>query len=276
MKLAILTQEKTGTCESFLSRLHNHFIKRGVDSQIIRPLLIGPGISSLRHYEVVIVRCLKSEYLWLTQYLEEMGTRVINSSRALFLSSNKLVSDQIMKRSGLRIPSTLFGLREGILEREETFLFPTLVKPLYGRSHGIAYVESADSLKNLRRKWVYLQQFIPNNGGVTRIYKLGDVVRSFFHPQKGRPREVSVPDDIMEAALRCFFYMEITIGGIDLIEGEDGYYALEVNDLPAGVQLIDNWLDRIGDLVTEVVETNEQRIKSSGVERTEEIMEMLS
>jgi len=275
MKLAILTQEKTGTCESFLSRLHNHFVKRGVDSQIISPLLISPRISLLRHYEVVIVRCLKSEYLWFTQYLEEMGTRVINSSRALFLSSNKLVSDQIMKRSGLRIPSTLFCLREGILEREETFLFPALVKPLYGRSHGIAYVESADSLKNLRRKLVYLQQFIPNNGGVTRIYKLGDVVRSFFHPQKGTPREVPVPDDIMEAALRCFFYMEITIGGIDLIEGEDGYYALEVNDLPSGVQLIDNWLERIGDLVTEAVETNEQRIKSFGVERTEEITEML-
>ena len=32
--------------------------------------------------------------------------------------------------------------------------------------------------------------------------------------------------EIMEGVLRCFNRMEMEIGGMDLIEGEDGYYAL--------------------------------------------------
>jgi len=40
---------------------------------------------------------------------------------------------------------------------------------------------------------------------------------------------------------------------MDLIEGEDGYYALEVNDFPAGVKRIKNWLGLITDYLVESV-----------------------
>ena len=229
MKVGLLTSEKIKSSESPLVSLSNYLSIKGMSSQIISPWTINPDISSLRDYDVIIVRILQREYLWLAQYLEEMGIRVINSYRALSLSSNKLISDEIMEQSGLKIPRMVFALKERILENVDSSMFPALVKPLYGRSRGIVYIKSVDNLRNLRRKWIYLQKFIPNNDGVTRIYKIGKVVRSFFHPNEGKAWEVLLPDEIMEGALCCFNRMEMEIGGMDLIESEDGYYALEVN-----------------------------------------------
>jgi glutathione synthase/RimK-type ligase-like ATP-grasp enzyme len=261
MKVGLLTSKKISSPQSPLVSLNNYFLSKGISSQIISPWLINPDISSLKNYDVVIVRILEREYLWLAQYLEEIGIKLINSHQALSLSSNKLISDEIMKQSGLKVPRTVFALKEKILGSLDNSIFPALVKPLYGRSKGVIHVNSSQSLKNLRKKWIYLQKFIPNNDGVTRIYKIGKVVKSFFHPHEGKAWEVSVPDETMKGALRCFDRMEMEIGGMDLLEGEDGYYALEVNDFPGGIKLIGNWSQIITDLVVETVQTNQERMK---------------
>jgi len=237
MKVGLLTSEKISSPQSPLVSLNNYFLSKGISSQIISPWGINPDIFLLRNYDIVIVRILERQYLWLAQYLEEMGIKLINSHKALSLSSNKLISDEIMKQSGLKVPRTVFSLKEKILENVDGYMFPALVKPLYGRSKGIIYTKSVENLKNLRKKWIYLQKFIPHTDGVIRIYKIGKVVKSFFHPNEGKIREISVPNETMERALHCFDRMEMEIGGMDLLEGEDGYYALEVNDFPEGIKL---------------------------------------
>jgi len=252
MKVGLLTSEEIKSSGSLVASLNNYLLTKGMSSQIIS-LVTNPDVSSLRDYDVLIVKIREREYLWLAQYLEEIGTKVINSYKALSLSSNKLISDEIMKQSGLKIPRTVFALKEKILENVDGSMFPALVKPLYGRSRGIVYVKSVESLKNLRKKWIYLQKFILNNDGVTRIYKIGKVVKSFFHPNEGKAWQVSVPDETMKGALRCFDRMEMEIGGMDLIEGADGYYALEVNDFPAGVKRIENWQEIIADYLVETI-----------------------
>ncbi len=63
----------------------------------------------------------------------------------------------------------------------------------------------------------------------------------------------------MKGALRCFDRMEMEIGGMDLIEGEDDYYALEVNDFPAGVKRIENWLELIVDYLVEAPPKRKRR-----------------
>jgi len=261
MKVGLLTSEEIKSSGSLVASLNNYLLTKGMSSQIIS-LVTNPDVSSLRDYDVLIVKIREREYLWLAQYLEEIGTKVINSYKALSLSSNKLISDEIMKQSGLKTPRTVFTLKEKILENVDGSMFPALVKPLYGRSKGIVYVKSVDNLKNLRKKWIYLQKFIPNNDGVTRIYKIGKVVESFFHPNEGKAWQVSVPDETMKGALRCFDRMEMEIGGMDLIEGKDGYYALEVNDFPAGVKRIENWQELIADYLVEAVHENREEISS--------------
>ena len=67
--------------------------------------------------------------------------------------------------------------------------------------------------------------------------------------------------EIMEGALRCFAGMEMEIGGMDLIEGEDGYYALEINDFPGGIKFIGNWFQIITELVVKTVQRNQERMK---------------
>lgn len=271
MKVALLTSEKNVSCDSPLIQLSDCLSSRGIDSQVVSTCVISPDISWLDDYDLVIARIVGREYLWLVQYLEEMGIRVINSHRALSVSSNKLISDEIMKQSGLRTPRTVFVLKEKIPESTDSSLFPALVKPLYGRSRGILYVESIEKLKNLRRKWMYLQKFVPNNGGVTRIYKIGHVVRAFFHPNEGKAREVRVPDEIMEGALRCFSRMDMKIGGMDFVEGEDGYYALEVNDFPAGVKRIENWSRIIAGQVVEGIQRHREEMESYDLEKGMEL-----
>jgi len=261
MKVGLLTSKKILLSQSPLVSLSNYLISKDMSSQIISPWTINGDISLLRDYDVVIVRILEREYLWLAQYLEEIGIRVINSYKALSLSGNKLISDEIMEQSGLKIPRTVLALKEKILENVDSSMFPALVKPLYGRSKGIICVKSVESLKNLRKKWIYLQKFVPNNDGVTRIYRIGKVVKSFFHPNEGKAWEVLLPDEIMQGALRCFDRMEMEIGGMDLIEGEDGYYALEVNDFPGGIKFIGNWFQIITELVVKTVQRNQERMK---------------
>jgi len=275
MKVGLLTSEEIKSFGSLVASLNNYLLTKGMSSQIIS-LVTNPDISSLRDYDVLIVKIREREYLWLAQYLEEIGTKVINSYKALSLSSNKLISDEIMKQSGLKIPRTVFALKEKILENVDGSMFPALVKPLYGRSRGIVYVKSVESLKNLRKKWIYLQKFILNNDGVTRIYKIGKVVKSFFHPNEGKAWQVSVPDETMKGALRCFDRMEMEIGGMDLIEGADGYYALEVNDFPAGVKRIENWQEIIADYLVETIRAIGQEEISSydskkGMEFTQKV-----
>jgi len=261
MKVGLLTSKKIELPNWLFVFFNNYFLSKGINSQIISPWLINPDISSLKNYDVVIVRFLEREYLWLAQYLEEMGIKLINSCQALSLSSNKLISDEIMKQSGLKVPRTVFALKEKILDNVDNSIFPALAKPLYGRGRGIIYVKSRENLRNLRKKWIYLQKFIPNNDGVTRIYKIGKVVKSFFHPSEGKAWEVSVPDETMKGVLRCFDRMEMEIGGMDLLEGEDGYYALEVNDFPGGIKLIGNWSQIITDLLVETLQRNQERMK---------------
>jgi len=275
MRIGLLTSEKIESPKSLLVSLNNYLLSKGMSSQIIS-LVINPDISSLRNYDVLIIKIREREYLWLAQYLEEMGIRVINSYKALSLSSNKLISDEIMEQSGLKIPRTVFALKEKILQNVDGSMFPALVKPLYGRSKGIIYVKSVDNLKNLRKKWIYLQKFIPNNDGVARIYRIGKVVESFFHPHQGKAWEVFLPDEIMEGALRCFDRMEMEIGGMDLIEGEDGYYALEVNDFPAGVKRIENWLEIIADYLVETTHGNREEIKSYDLKKEMEFTQKVS
>lgn len=261
MKVGLLTSKKSLHPNRPWVSLVNCLSSKGISHAIISPWSINPDTSSLKNYDIVIVRILEREYLWLAQYLEEIGIKLINSHKALSLSSNKLISDEIMKQSGLKVPRTVFTLKEKILGSLDNSIFPALVKPLYGRSKGVIHVNSSQSLKNLRKKWIYLQKFIPNNDGVTRIYKIGKVIKSFFHPNEGKAWEVSVPDETMKGALRCFDRMEMEIGGMDLLEGEDGYYALEVNDFPGGIKLIGNWSQIITDLVVETVQTNQERMK---------------
>lgn len=261
MKVGLLTSKKILLSQSPLVSLSNYLISKDMSSQIISPWTINGDISLLRDYDVVIVRILEREYLWLAQYLEEIGIRVINSYKALSLSGNKLISDEIMEQSGLKVPRTVLALKEKILENVDSSMFPALVKPLYGRSRGIMYVKSVDNLKNLRKEWIYLQKFVPNNDGVTRIYRIGKVVKSFFHPNEGKAWEVLLPDEIMQGALCCFDRMEMEIGGMDLIEGEDGYYALEVNDFPGGIKRIENWFQIITELVVKTVQRNQERMK---------------
>jgi len=161
MKVGLLTSKKISSPQSLIVSLNNYFLSKGISHAIISPWSINPDISSLKNYDVVIVRILEREYLWLAQYLEEIGIKLINSHKALSLSSNKLISDEIMKQSGLKVPRTVFALKEKILDNVDNSIFPALVKPLYGRSKGVIHVNSSQSLKNLRKKWIYLQNLFP-------------------------------------------------------------------------------------------------------------------
>lgn len=121
-----------------------------------------------------------------------------------------------------------------------------------------------------------MQEYVPNNGGASRVYKIGSVVRSFFHSHEGKAWEISIADELMKRVLLCFSKMGIEIGGMDFIEGEDGYYALEVNDLPAGVRRIENWFQIVTAQVLETLERNQSKRESYDFEKGTELLQRMS
>ena len=115
MKIGLLTSEKIKSVDSPLLCLKKYLSERGILSELVNPWMYG-DFSLLANYDKVIVRILEREYLWIAEYLEKKRISVINSYKALSSSSNKLISDELMQQSGLRIPRTVFSSKERILE----------------------------------------------------------------------------------------------------------------------------------------------------------------
>jgi len=233
MKIAFLTSNLNA---SLIKPLSMVFREKGIKTEIIDT---NKNLSKVKeNYDLVIVRLLKPKYLYLAQLFEEQGTKVINPFRTLSISSNKMLSTLIMKKAGLKVPKTAL-ISGGEIELVKNFNFPVVVKPIWGRSTGIEYIEQVNDLKNIDMDEVFLQEYI--NGALIRIYKIGELIKAFL--DKKKHIETTVPERIIKQILECFERIGMEIGGIDCIKSENSYYFIDINDMPAGIKYIENWVE---------------------------------
>jgi len=96
MKIAFLTSNPN---TSLIKPLMDYFSEENIKTEIIDT----NNLSKIEEdYDLVIVRLLNPKWLYLVQFFEERGIRVVNSFRTLSISSNKLLSNLIIKKSGWR------------------------------------------------------------------------------------------------------------------------------------------------------------------------------
>jgi ribosomal protein S6--L-glutamate ligase len=183
-----------------------------------------------------------------------MGMEVINGSRSIADSRDKLRCLQILSRARLRVPPTVLnrssrGLKAALQAVGGT---PVVLKLIQGtQGVGVMLLQTPIAVKSVLdtiwglEKDVILQQFIAEGAG--RDYRAfvvgGQVVaammrtapegefRSNIH-RGGEGRLVRLPRSYKRAAIESARILGLDIAGVDLMEGPKGPLILEVNSSP--------------------------------------------
>ena len=127
-----------------------------------------------------------------------------------------------------------------------------VVKPVIGSlGFGSFKIDNYDMLYNVSKTLlslghpVYLQRFIKKPQRDIRVFVVGDeVVGSMYRvvndsrlwktniAQGGKPQPGPVDEELLELSIKATKALGLLYSGVDIAEGDDGYYVLEVNAAP--------------------------------------------
>lgn len=184
----------------------------------------------------------------------EASMPVMNSSEAIQNAANKFFSFHLFKRAQLPIPRTTITSELGVALKVIEEFGSAIVKPIFGsQGEGIFKLENSQSdlkpkltalLKE--RDVLYLQQFVPNPGRDIRVFVVGEEAIGAIYrvslngsfisnlSQGGTPVKCELTKEMQELAVRATKAVGADFAGVDLIEGEEGLFLLEVNATPSG------------------------------------------
>ncbi len=167
----------------------------------------------------------------------------VNDSRAVRLARDKAVAAVCARAAGIPFPKTWFASRTALLDQIPADAYPLVIKPNNGSSLKDVYrVDSPEELAQLDiddSTRMLAQPYLPNPGYDLKLYNTGDdvfatVKRSPLHPGADVVEEqVPVPPELRELTLAVGRAFGLDIYGIDVVETDDGYVVLDVNDFPS-------------------------------------------
>lgn len=265
MQIAILSRSRG---LHSIKRLLKEARSLGVDCEVIDPLdcgLVVDGESSrilvgnriLGHYDVVLPRIGASitDYgLAVVKQFETLGYFVVNPSRAIAESRDKMRSLQVLTQAGLRVPATALTrsfrhLRSAV---QAVKGLPLVMKTLQGtQGVGVMLMHTpisvgsvVETLRGLDQD-VILQQFVAEGAGrdyrafvigkqvvaaMQRTAPMGDF-RSNIH-RGGEGKWIELPRSYEKAAILAAKTLGLQIAGVDLMESRQGPLIIEVNSSP--------------------------------------------
>jgi RimK family alpha-L-glutamate ligase len=189
-----------------------------------------------------------SEELGLAQTLE--GVRpMLNPPDATARAAHKTAAAVALIDEGIPVPKTAFALSNDQLNRIREEFGPVAVyKTAIGTHGGGAWkVKTTDPLTaRVGKRHAFIQEFIGRDDGDPRdlrVYVVGDRVIGAMcrHAVEGDWRTNvalggtvedvtdSAPPEVFDLAQQAASVLDLDYAGVDLIEGEDGWYVLEVN-----------------------------------------------
>ncbi|OFZ78661.1 MAG: hypothetical protein A2583_07085 [Bdellovibrionales bacterium RIFOXYD1_FULL_53_11] len=264
-RIAILSRNKQ---LHSIRRLMSEARKHNMKCDIIDPLecqIVIDGIQTrimvggraIAHYDAILPRIGTSitDYgLAVVQQFEMLGTHVINSSRAIAESRNKMRSLQVLNRHGINVPATVLtrshrGLKMAVRTVKG---MPLVLKLLQGtQGVGVMLVHSPvsmnsviDTLRGLEQD-VMIQQFILEGAGRDyRAFVIGSKVvaammrtapegefRSNIH-RGGEAKLVKLSKQYERVAIKATQTLGLQVAGVDLMESSHGPVVIEVNSSP--------------------------------------------
>jgi RimK family alpha-L-glutamate ligase len=182
--------------------------------------------------------------------LEDRGTRVVNSPRAIERTVDKFWTSTLLEQCGIPTPETVVcdDAEEAVAAYRA--LGDVIVKPLFG-SMGLGMVRVSDEEMAFRVfrtieqiRGVYsVQRTVDHDGTDIRAFVLGGRVIAAIERRAsgwrtnlargGSARSVSLSDPLSALAVRAAAAVGADYAGVDLVTGRDGTtYVLEVNGIP--------------------------------------------
>jgi ribosomal protein S6--L-glutamate ligase len=234
-------------------------------------------------YDAVIPRIAAKYTSYATAILRQLelkGMYLTTGSLPLTRSRDKLRSLQILARSGVAIPKTIFANETADIEDilEQVGGAPVIIKTVMGtHGRGVVLAETKKAAKAVMQAFYVegvdflVQDFIAEAlGSDIRAFVVGgkvvaamerksldDDFRSNLH-QGGTAKSVTLTPAEKKIALNAAKALGLELSGVDMIRSEDGLKILEVNASPGfGIEKITGV-----DVATPIIEHIEQAYQS--------------
>jgi RimK family alpha-L-glutamate ligase len=221
----------------------------------------APGLRSrnteLDSADVVLARIIPSGSLEQIIFrvdalhrLEDRGTWVVNSPRAIERTVDKFWTSTLLEQCGIPTPETVVCDDPEEAVAAYRTLGDVIVKPLFG-SMGLGMVRVSDEEMAFRvfrtieqiRGVYYIQRTVDHDRTDIRAFVLGGRVIAAIERRAagwrtnlargGTARTLSLSEQLSALAVRAAAAVGADYAGVDLVTGRDGTtYVLEVNGIP--------------------------------------------
>ncbi|SFR97084.1 ATP-grasp domain-containing protein [Anaeromicropila populeti] len=216
------------------------------------------GFETKKYHSVYgrVERPILQEGLMILKFLEMTGEKIYNNALAIQYGQNKAYTSVMLSAAGIPHPKTIFAFPNTDLDNElENLQFPVVMKPwIGGRGAGIVKAQNIEIarsyieiLKNGNQP-IYIQEYVRQKQNEKlrdmRVFVVGGKPLGVFYreaTEKGWKTNIcnggigkvcELNSEIATIATKAMTAIHADIGGVDVIESEDGYNVLEVNVCP--------------------------------------------
>jgi len=186
--------------------------------------------------------------------IEEIGKRIIDSSKAYYYSEDKWMFFLKCQEHGISVPKTILLSENVSISKKDLMDFnqwPVVLKRVVGTMG--QFVEKADNIKEagkiMKKFWekgseklpIIAQEYIPSSS--YRVTVFGNkIVQTALKENKGwkatgvyakRIKRFPVDEELKKIVNRIMKFIDINVCGIDFLKKDGKWIALEVNSTPA-------------------------------------------
>lgn len=258
-------------CYASIEKSNPYVTYRGEDLRNVDVIIPRIG-SNMTRYGTAIVR-----------QFEMQGVYTTAASIAITRSRDKLRSLQLLARTGVGIPKTVFSRNTADIDDliEEIGGMPVIIKLARGtHGNGVVLAETKKAAKSVLQAFylhnedgtnILLQEFVKESAGEDiRAFVVGgrvvasmkrqsldDDFRSNLH-QGGEGMAIKLTDEEKKTAVKAAKAMGLPICGVDMMRSERGPLVLEVNSSPGfGIEKVTG--RNVAAKVIDYVEINAKR-----------------
>ncbi|MCA9301016.1 RimK family alpha-L-glutamate ligase [Candidatus Nomurabacteria bacterium] len=259
-------------CYASIESSNPYVTYRGEDLRNVDAIIPRIG-SNITRYGTAIVR-----------QFEMQGVYTTATSIAITRSRDKLRSLQLLSRSGVGIPKTVFSRNTADIDDliEEIGGLPVIIKLARGtHGNGVVLAETKKAAKSVLQALylnnedgtnILLQEFVHESAGEdirafvvggrvvasVRRQSLDDDFRSNTH-QGGTPTAIKLTDEEKKTAIKAAKTMGLPICGVDMMRSSRGPLVLEVNS-SASLKAVETVTGRnVASKVIDYIEINAKR-----------------
>jgi len=186
----------------------------------------------------------------ILRLLELRGVVLMNPVSSLVEARNKLLTLIKLKSAGIPVPETLSTESLRVAYDEAKRMCPLVMKPIIGsRGYGVVLAQDADTVFNIMKSSLtygqplLLQEYVESRGCDIRAFVVGSQVIAAMRrratqswktniAQGGKGEAIRLSEELEELAIRAAQVMNLWYAGVDIVEGKEGTYVLEVNASP--------------------------------------------